>query len=334
MSFLALNRRACVWAPGAALCLVFCSAAIGAPPVDFLRIPSPVIFRGDRNTAYRDPAAFYHNGTLHLFFSLMEVEPDGKEYWYTAKSTSTDLVHWTEPKKFTPRDRHLNYASPGNVIRFSKEFVLCLQTYPTPNGEIFGNGNSRVWIMRSSDLEHWGKPELLMVKGPGVPVEEMGRMIDPFLLEDKDDPGKWWCFYKQNGVSMSWSRDLKTWTYAGHANAGENVCALVDGNEYVLFHSPRNGIGIKRSADLKEWKDETLLTLGQKDWPWAQRRLTAGFVMDLRKEPRVGKYLMFFHGDTGEGPKTHGAHGQGTLGLAWSDDLSHWEWPAAPQPAR
>jgi hypothetical protein len=51
----------------------------------------------------------------------------------------------------------------------------------------------------------------------------MGRMIDPYIFPDKDEPGKWWCFYKQNGVSMSWSRDLKTWTYVGKRRAGENV---------------------------------------------------------------------------------------------------------------
>ena len=86
---------------------------------------------------------------------------------------------------------------------------------------------------------------------------------------------------------------------------------------------------MKRSTDLRQWRDEGVLTLGKKDWPWARRRLTAGFVMDLRQEPRVGRYLMFFHGDTGEGPKTNDAHGQGTLGLAWSDDLVHWDWPGS-----
>ena len=51
----------------------------------------------------------------------------------------------------------------------------------------------------SDDLVHWDAPELLRVKGDAVPREEMGRMIDPYLLEDKDEPGKYWCFYKQNG---------------------------------------------------------------------------------------------------------------------------------------
>ena len=66
---------------------------------------------------------------------------------------------------------------------------------------------------------------------------------------------KWWCFYKQNGVSMSFTCDFKNWTYFGHTESGENACVLVENNEYVLFHSPKNGIAIKRSSDLEHWHD-------------------------------------------------------------------------------
>ena len=228
----------------------------------------------------------YYHGWFYLYFSVMKIDPDKKAFACTAWSKSDDLVRWTEPKIFTPLDQHLNYGSPGDVVRFGDEWVLCLQTYPRPNGERFGNKDSRIWIMRSKDLENWGPAELLRVKGPDVPPENMGRMIDPFLVKDKDDPGKWWCFFKQNGISLSWSRDLKTWTFEGSIPAGENPCVIVDGGEYVLFHSPGNGIGVKRSSDLKVWKNAGLLTLGQKEWPWAQGRLTAGFVLDLRGRPQ------------------------------------------------
>jgi hypothetical protein len=297
------------------------------PSIDWAAIPSPVILRGDATTAYRDPAALYHDATFHLYYTLCRKEPDGHFYWYTAESTSRDLVRWSDPRILTPRDRTLNFSSPGNVVRFQGQWILCLQTYPTPRGETFGNSSARIWILRSTDLATWSRPERLMVKGPDVPVGKMGRMIDPFLLEDKDHPGTWWCFYKQRGVSMSTSRDLESWTYVGRRSAGENVCALVDGHDYVLFHSPGNGIGVKRSPDLKAWRDVGLLTLGQKQWPWAQGRLTAGFVLDLRGRPEVGKCLMFFHGSSREGLAMHRAHGHGTLALAWSDDLVHWHWP-------
>jgi len=235
---------------------------------------------------------------------------------------------WTTPVKLTPRDQSLNFSSPGNIIRYDGRWVICLQTYPTPNGEVHANDTARIWIMRSDDLETWGEPELLRVKGLDMARKDIGRMIDPYLVEDKDEPGKWWCFYKQKGVSMSYSRDLSTWTYVGHTESGENVCVLVEDDEYVLFHSPSNGVGVMRSKDLQTWeRDEELITLGQKEWPWAQGRLTAGFVLDLRNEARFGKYIMFFHGSSKEGKKMWSSHGHASLGIAWSEDLKHWEGP-------
>lgn len=297
---------------------------------------SPVLFQGDATTAYRDPAALYHQGWFRLFFTLVKIEPDGRPFSYVAWSKSRDLVNWSPPVVFTPRDQSLNYGSPGNLVRQGDEWVLCLQTYPRPHGERYGNEASRLWTMRSRDLETWGPPELLRVKGPEVPVEAMGRMIDPYLLRDRDDPPRWWCFYKQNGMSLSWSEDLRTWTYAGRTDAGENACVIRDGREYVLFHSPANGLGVKRSADLRDWRDEGILTLGQGAWPWAQGRLTAGFVLDLRPEPAVGKALLFFHGsEYAETDPRGGFDNFASIGLAWSDDLRTWSWPgrgrAAPQ---
>jgi hypothetical protein len=293
-------------------------------------LQSPVLFRGDATTAYRDPAAIYSNGWFYLYFTLTKIEDPGHVFQYVAWSKSSDLMHWTEPEIFTPRDNRLNYGSPGDVIRFAGEWVLCLQTYPRPHGEQYGNDDARIWIMRSPDLEHWGAPELLRVKGPDVPVEKMGRMIDPFLFEDKDEPGKWWCFFKQDGVSRSWSRDLEHWTFVGSTSAGENASVILEHGRYLLFHSPDNGIGVKSSSDLENWKDLGLLTLGQKDWAWARGRITAGFVLDARNIPGVRKYLMFFHGsDYPEGDLRGGFDNFASIALAWSNDLRTWRWPGA-----
>ena len=123
-----------------------------------------------------------------------------------------------------------------------------------------------------------------MVKGPEVRIADMGRMIDPYLLEDKDEKGKWWCFYKQNGVSMSYSHDLNNWTFYGHTESGENVCVLNENDEYILFHSPRNGIAIKRSSNLENWSNfGNLITLGQNEWDWAKGRISAGTVANLKE---------------------------------------------------
>jgi predicted GH43/DUF377 family glycosyl hydrolase len=308
--------------------MAFVATAAGQVAPDLRALNSPIIFHGDAHTAYRDPAALYNDGWFYLFFSVNNIESNGDTFQRTAWSKSRDLISWTKPDIFTPRDKSLNYSSPGDVIRFNNQWVLCLQTYPRPQGERYGNKSSRIWIMRSDDLEHWGPAELLRVKGPDVPVEKMGRMIDPFLLQDKDDPTKWWCFFKQNGQSYSWSHDLKNWTFAGSVHAGENACVVVVNNQYVLFHSPANGIGVKRSSDLKTWQDDGVLTLGQRDWPWAAGRITAGFVLDGRSIPGVGKYLMFFHGSQyPEVDPRGGFDNFASIGIAWSSDLAHWEWP-------
>jgi hypothetical protein len=302
--------------------------------VDLKALASPVLLRGDDTHAYRDPTAIYHQGEFHLFYTYNPPpDADGKVYWFTAVSRSRDLAHWTEPRRITPKDQTRNYSSPGNVIRFRDEWILCLQSYPISGVRAgdpvrFGDASARVFVMRSRDLAQWSAPELLRVKGPDVPVAAMGRMIDPYLIEDRDEPGRWWCFFKQNGASRAWSRDLQTWNYAGHFPAGENVCIIRDGEDYVLFHSPPNGIGVKRSKNLSDWRDEGLLTLGQSEWAWARNgRLTAGFVLDLRRDPAVGRALMFFHASAFPEKSGRGFWANCSVGLAWSDDVRIWSWP-------
>jgi hypothetical protein len=192
----------------------------------------------------------------------------------------------------------------------------------------FGSGDARLYLMRSKDLENWSTPEIMKVKGPEVSFAAMGRMIDPYLLEDRNKPGKWWCFYKQNGVSMSYSYDLHKWNFVGNTKSGENTSVLYENGGYILIHSPKNGIGIKKSKDLKTWKDwGDLITLGQKDWDWAKGRITAGTVINLKNNKNFGKYVMFFHGS---GPKTEEEGDfdrNASIGLAWSSDLKNWNWP-------
>ncbi|MBT5609388.1 MAG: hypothetical protein HN742_16525 [Lentisphaerae bacterium] len=296
-------------------------------------LASPIVLAGDDTHAYRDPTAVYHEGVLHFYSTLVRTEEEAKLYWYTIHTSSADLQRWSAPTPITPRGQHLNYSSPGSVVRVGNEWVMCLQTYPIPGHAIdrplcWANNNARLFLMRSSDLVHWDEPELLKVKGVGVAVEDMGRMIDPYLVEDKDESGKWWCFYKQNGASYSCSHDLNAWTYSGRTDSGENVCVLIEDDEYVMFHSPENGIGTMRSADLVNWRDAGFTTLGQHDWPWAETRLTAGFVLDLRRVPEFGAYVMLFHGSgPGREKTTWNICTNCHIGIAWSSDLTTWDWP-------
>lgn len=88
-------------------------------------------------------------------------------------------------------------------------------------------------------------------------------------------------------------------------------------------------MGIMRSPDLVHWKHEDrLITLGQESWPWAENRLTAGVVLDLRQQEGVGKYIMFFHaGGPGKVKTQENVDAHCSIGIAWSCDLKEWEWP-------
>lgn len=288
-----------------------------APTFDWSTLTSPILLQGDDDAAFRDPLLMYHEGTFRLFYSYTKHEKKKALIWRVATSTSTDLVHWTPPKLLAPEESFQEVASPGSIIRFGGQWVMCMQTYPT---------NCHLWITRSKDLQNWSPRDMLMVKGPDVPVEQMGRMIDPCIFEDKDEPSKYWCFWKQNGAGLAWSRDLKAWNFVGHVAAGENVGVFVDGNDYVMVSSPSNGIALKRSPDLKTWSKGEVLLLGQSDWPWAQGRLTAGCVVNWRNDPRFGKYVMVFHGNPGKGEGVNFTRNC-SIGIAWSDDLKTWDWP-------
>ena len=295
-------------------------------------IDSPVIFYGDEKTAYRDPAVLFYNDSFHLFFTLIRTI-EGEIFSFTATSKSEDLINWSRVKILTPKDQNLNYSSPGNIIKYNGKWILCLQTYPRPNYKSgdkvrYGNDESRIFIMKSKDLENWSNPELLKVKGSTISEDKMGRMIDPYLIEDKDEDGKWWCFFKQNGVSISYTYDFINWNYFGNNKSGENVCGLKDENESVKFYSPSNGIGIKRSPNLKDWSSfGSIITLGQKEWNWAKGRLTAGAVVDLRNIQGIEKYIMFFHGSGPNKEKEGDFDKNSSIGIAWSDDLVNWDWP-------
>jgi hypothetical protein len=115
----------------------------------------------------------------------------------------------------------------------------------------------------------------------------------------------------------------------GHTECGENVSALVHGGEYLLMHSPgADGMGLLATRDLRTFRElaPDHILLGYPDWVWARRRLTAGTVLDLRHVAGIGAYLMLYHGSA-ELPGAHEHVSASSLGLAWSDDLLHWDWP-------
>ena len=310
----------------------------GKSPVDFKAIPEVRILKGEDDRSLRDVAAIYHEGVFHLYLTLTEHDARGNVFWFTAQTESRDLVHWKELEKITPKDQNLNFSSPGNVIRFGNEWILCLQTYPIPNCKVtdvgkrtrFGNENARLWIMRSQDLRHWSKAEMLRtIPGCEKPFAKGMRMIDPYLVEDARTPGLWWCFFKRHGrIQGSTSRDLVHWQFQGETGCiGENPTVLRLKDEYLLVYSPANGTSFARSRDLRHWERiPGVETLGQKDWEWGRRgRLSAATVLDCRANPEIGKFIMFFH--CTKVPEVENFYTHCSIGIAWSDDLKTWSWP-------
>ncbi len=314
-----------------------------AQPTDFLlkRLTSPILLKGTETIAYRDPLLARVDRRFLLFYSYVVTDPDEKVYWYTAWSASTDLQHWSAPHVFTPKSQNLNYSSPGSLNRTGREWVLALQTIPMNGVRMtdpkvkYPEESSRLWTMHTRDFIHWSKPELLRVKGPSVSRENMGHMIDPALVADKDVLGKWWCFFKQNGhIFASTSIDLKTWTFHPEPIvAGENPEVIVDHGDYVMFYSPDNGTGVLRSHDGVVWhEDQPAIVLGQEHWPWAETRITAGYVADLRAVPGVGKYVFVCHSmGPGKLHTNRNILANCNVVIAWSDDLKHWSWPRKTQ---
>ncbi len=275
----------------------------------------PIIFEGNERVAYRDPACYYYNGKYHLFFTVSEKE-NGYMYNRVGHSVSADLVTFSDPVLITEKDKAKNYCSPGNVLEYEGEYLICVTSYPMPYPyaqNFCADDTARLFFIRTKDFEHFTSPERIYPKGRMC--ENEGRMIDPFIFYDGKE---YRLFFKQNGVSVSRSPDLKSWTYMGHTDGGENACVIRDGGRYLLIHSPKNGIGIKESADLESWKDVGVYTLDQEHWDFARGRLTAAFAMEAPADIPF-RYAVFFHGSRADSfPETHGA---ASLACAFTDDF-------------
>ena len=274
-----------------------------------------LIFKGDDKYAYRDPACFLFGDTYCLFFTVSEKD-DGYMYNRIGMSKSKDLVHWTEPKIITERNLALNFCSPGNIIEKDGKYIMCFTSYPMPfkfSVRDHADESARLFTMTTTDFESFSEPSLLYPKR-NTKNEDMGRMIDPYILR-KD--GKYYLFFKQNGVSLSVSDDLVTWDYLGNTDGGENACVIEYNGKYLLIHSPQNGIGFRKSENLENWEDAGCTTLLQNEWEWAKNRLTAGFAMPAGENCRY-KYILFFHGSDNSNPETHG---NASLGMAFTDDF-------------
>lgn len=279
-----------------------------------------IIFKGNATLAYRDPACYFFGGSYHLFFT-MSVKENGYMYNFVAKSKSADLKEWSAPEILTEKDCTKNYCSPGNIIPFGDEYLVCFSSYPMPvpfKENPYADHTARLYFMWTRDFVNFSAPEKLFPKGAHCSFEEEGRMIDPYLLSKGNELV---LFFKQNGVSMSTSQDLKNWKFLGSVDGGENACVIPYEDRYLLLHSPNNGIGFKISNDLEHWEVFGHTTLKQDQWEWASGRLTAAFAMEA-KSCTDKKYIIFFHGSKKDSePETHG---EASLALCFTNDFKEF----------
>ncbi len=287
---------------------------------------NPVFDRGPM-TAVRDPALITQDGVLRCFHTA--VEPHADRYrLYVDVIESPDLRVWSAPRRLTTSE--LNFSSPGNVIKVGGEWVLCVQSYPVPSGQKWGSEDSRLWLMRSDDLDSWTAPEPMHPAGCQATWTTSHRQIDPYLVAYQD---RYWCFYKTSGqLGLLVSDDLHAWQEAvpdrpvlgsGDTPDGatvENPCVVPVAGGFALFFAPcreGRGIGVAYSHDLLAWRDVHYLDFPA--LPWADGGPTAAVVLDMHTE--TGDWLMMFHGERHNPRNAHDA----ALGVAWSQDLEHWE---------
>ena len=290
--------------------------------------PTPFLDLG--TAAARDPALVYDGQRLRCYYTL--VERSGARYQLSVEVVETrDLQTWSPPRRLTVSP--LNFSSPGNALRVGDEWVLCVQSYPVDPGGVYGNETSRLWLMRSPDLQDWSEPYIIYPQGCQARWAASHRQIDPYLVRCS---GNFYCFYKTGGqLGLLVSPDLDHWQEAspdcpvlgtGDTPDGatvENPCVVEVPGGYAMVFAPcrpMRGIGLAYSSDLLRWQDVHYLDFPV--LPWADNGPTAGMVLDLHCE--TGRWLMAFHGErTAQQSNAHSA----ALALAWGGDLEHWVLP-------
>ena len=290
--------------------------------------PTPFLDLGA--AAARDPALVFDGERLRCYYTL--AEQSAGHYWLSVEVVDTrDLQTWSHPRRLTVSP--LNFSSPGNALRVGNEWVLCVQSYPIDPGEKYGNETSRLWLMRSPDLQNWSEPRMIYPQGCQVRWTASQRQIDPYLVRHA---GNFYCFYKTGGqLGLLVSPDLDHWQEAspdrpvlgaGDTPDGvtvENPCVVEAPGGYAMIFAPcrpLRGIGLAYSTDLLRWQDVHYLDFPA--LPWADNGPTAGMVLDLRRE--TGRWLMAFHGErAAHQTNAHSA----ALALAWGEDLENWVLP-------
>lgn len=210
----------------------------------------------------RDPAVFIYDDLAYVFFSYYDFK---NKTWHVGMSTTEDFVSYREILLISPD----GYASPGNVIKAGKEFVLCYQQYR--------HFPHTICLARSYDLCHWSEPEVVFNTGNDNTWNIDGRVIDPYLVAWGN---KYYCYYTgstrwrrptgHNLIGVAGSDDLKNWHDLTpdkpaigvdfdweQPDGNENNCVIRKDHQWFMLYSAalaKQKIAWAVSEDLIHWK--------------------------------------------------------------------------------
>ena len=220
-------------------------------------------------------------------------DPDDWDDW---------MGYYPEEEAWAVEEYTLNYFGSGT-------YYFRVKAYPNDPNEAVPSE----WTQWSAGFVYnrpttvlvktWSEPEKIHIGGE---LSKGKRKIDPFILPDKDENGKYHLFFKQDGkINRAISKsDILNWEYVSDVIDGENPCIVVEDNKYLMFYSPSNGVKTLVSEDLVSWDEKGKIHFDDEILKWASGRITAGFMMDT---PHDGGKALFFHGSvSGVFPETHG----------------------------
>lgn len=144
------------------------------PVVDWSALRNPIL--SEPEAGIKDEELTWFADSWHMLFSYMRDNPSvpGGVMWDVATSTSTNMVHWTQPDPWPEQSGTLGVAAPEIIRDPDGLFVV---TYQSDPGETDG-AQDRLYYRTSRDLVSWSAPQPLAQSL--APLRE-DRMIDGSL---------------------------------------------------------------------------------------------------------------------------------------------------------
>lgn len=285
---------------------------------DLAKIKAPLIWKSTEEVGYSHPIAHFCNGKYYFFFTVVH-KNNGDSYKTIAISTSTDLRRYTTPgmlqfgkeSQLEEPQRKVELFNPSGLVEFQGNYYLCCES----NKNL--DGNCDIYLIKSKDLEEFEEPVPI-----DLPGNARGSFQKPYLIKDREQPGRVWCIYQDNGLVSAWTEDMKSWHFASRSTmTADEICVLAREDSYLLYTTREEGVFVWQTKSLETpiWKalgEQKPLSLYRNCHEWACGKLGCSCVV---KDPITGYFLMLYWG-----AREASLPEDGTLALAFSADLLHW----------